>query len=42
MLDEFNIITIILINIIKFEINIISIKKYRIDLKGKINYYYYY
>ena len=26
------------ISIIKFEINIISIKKYRFDLKDKINY----
>ena len=30
------------INIIKFEINIITIKKHRIDLKDNINYYYYY
>ena len=31
------------INIIKFEINIITIrKKHRFDLKDKINYYCYY
>jgi hypothetical protein len=45
--DEFNIIIniiniIIFMNIIKFEINIITIgKKNRIDLKDEINYYYY-
>jgi hypothetical protein len=31
------------IKFIKFKINIITIeKKYRFDLKDKINYYYYY
>jgi len=29
-------------NIIKFEIIIITIKNHIIDLKDKINYYYYY
>jgi hypothetical protein len=38
-----NIIDIInFINIMKFEINFITIKKHKFDLKSKINYYYYY